>query len=170
MLTPITHVALDGPARCDGGRQALAGSERGRVAATKYLIKALLSNSFDLVSVAVRFWPISHTDSHDTTDVGAYDLMPCPSLSLRLTRNERAEPNWGKPLPPIPVLPTEFEMEVTRLGLAKSLYTASAELKRWCDRNRSRVYVHEWLLTEWGMQVEDFSGRRDALVTPPSVM
>ena len=49
-------------------------------------------------------------------------------------------------------------MEVTRLVLAKSQYTASAELKRWFDRNRSRVYVPEWLLAEWGMQVEDFSG------------
>jgi hypothetical protein len=61
------------------------------VAATKYLIKALLGNSFDLVSVAVRFWPISHTNSHDTTDVREYDLVPCPSLSLGLTRNERVE-------------------------------------------------------------------------------
>ena len=45
-------------------------------------------------------------------------------------------------------------MEVTRLGLAKSQYVASTELKRWCERNRNRVYVPEWLLTEWGMQVE----------------
>ena len=45
-------------------------------------------------------------------------------------------------------------MEVTRLGLAKSEYVASTELKRWCDRNRHRVYVPEWLLAEWGMHVE----------------
>ena len=79
---------------------------------------------------------------------------PAPADAKRA----RGNPNWGKPLPAIPALPTEFEMEVTRLGLAKSQYAASAELKRWCDRNRSRVYVPEWLLTEWGMQVEDFSG------------
>ncbi|HKV78100.1 MAG TPA: hypothetical protein VJP02_08185 [Candidatus Sulfotelmatobacter sp.] len=50
-------------------------------------------------------------------------------------------------------------MEVRRLGLTKSEYVESATLKRWCDRNRNRVYVPEWLLTEWGMQVEtNFSG------------
>ena len=31
----LSHVALNGPARGDGGRQALAGPERGRVAATR---------------------------------------------------------------------------------------------------------------------------------------
>jgi hypothetical protein len=29
-----------------------------------------------------------------------------------------------------------------------------AELRRWCARNRNRVYVPEWLLEAWGMQVE----------------
>lgn len=71
----------------------------------------------------------------------------------------RGNPNWGKPLPPIPALLTEFDAEVERLGLRKSEYVASAELKRWCDRNRNRVYVPEWLLQEWRMQVEmNFSG------------
>ncbi|PYX76900.1 MAG: hypothetical protein DMG78_00420 [Acidobacteria bacterium] len=83
--------------------------------------------------------------------------MPKP-LAPPDAKRARGNPNWGNPLPPIPALPTEFEMEVTRLVLAKSQYTASAELKRWFDRNRSRVYVPEWLLAEWGMQVEDFSG------------
>lgn len=61
--------------------------------------------------------------------------------------------DWGK-LNPILALPTEFETEVARLGLRKSQFAASAELKRWCDRHRNRVYVPEWLLAEWGMQVE----------------
>lgn len=71
----------------------------------------------------------------------------------------RGNPNWGKPLAHVPDLPTEFEKEIGRLGLRKSQYVTSAELKRWCDRNRNRVYVPEWLLKEWGMQVEmKFSG------------
>jgi len=49
---------------------------------------------------------------------------------------------------------TEFETEVTRLRLRKSQYVGSVKLKHWCDRNRNRVYVPEWLLAEWGMQVE----------------
>jgi hypothetical protein len=68
-------------------------------------------------------------------------------------KRSRGNPNWGKPLPPIPTLLTEFEIEVERLHLGRSQYVASAELKRWCGRNRNRVYVPEWLLAEWGMQV-----------------
>ena len=50
-------------------------------------------------------------------------------------------------------------MQVKRLGLSKSGYIASAELRRWCERNRNRVYVPEWLLEAWHMQVEAiFSG------------
>jgi len=53
---------------------------------------------------------------------------------------------------------TEFERQVKRLGLEKAQYVDSAALKRWCDQNRNRIYVPEWLLDEWGMQVETKSG------------
>ena len=69
------------------------------------------------------------------------------------TKRRRGNPDWGK-FTRIPALPTEFEMEVARLGLTKEQYTSSPALKRWCDRNRNRVYVPEWLLAEWGMHVE----------------
>jgi len=54
----------------------------------------------------------------------------------------------------LPALLTEFEAEVERLELKTSEYVESGALKRWCDRNRNRVYVPEWLLKEWGMHVE----------------
>ena len=60
---------------------------------------------------------------------------------------------WGMPLQPIPAILTEFETEVARLGLTISDYAASTDLKRWCNRNRNRVYVPEWLLDEWEMHV-----------------
>jgi hypothetical protein len=66
----------------------------------------------------------------------------------------RGNPNWGKPIPPAHAIRTEFETEVKRLRLRKSQYVGSATLKRWCDHNRNRVYVPEWLLAEWGMNVE----------------
>ena len=75
-------------------------------------------------------------------------------LALPNGKRARGNPNWGKPLRPIPALLTEFEIEVERLGLAQSEYVESRELKHWCGRNRNRVYVPEWLLTEWGMRVE----------------
>jgi hypothetical protein len=68
---------------------------------------------------------------------------------------QRGNPNWGKPMLPASVLVTEFDLEVRKLGLTKPMYVSSGELKRWCDRNRNRFYVPEWLLAEWGMQVED---------------
>ena len=59
----------------------------------------------------------------------------------------------------VPDLPTEFDMRVKRLGLTKADYVRSAELKHWCQCNRNRVYIPEWLLTEWGIETEAlFSG------------
>ena len=75
------------------------------------------------------------------------------------TKRGRGNPNWGKPLARLPVLLTEFEVQVERLGLGKAQYVASAPLRRWCEHNRNRRYVPEWLLGEWGMTVEwIFSG------------
>jgi hypothetical protein len=73
---------------------------------------------------------------------------------ISVPKRGRGNPNWFKPLHPIPAILTEFETEVARLRLQKSQYVGSGELKQWCDRNRNRVYVPEWLLAEWRMQVE----------------
>jgi len=71
------------------------------------------------------------------------------------TSRRRGNPNWGHPSQQRPpALPTEFEMQVKRIGLTKQEYVTSAELKRWCERNRNRVYVPEWLLEAWAMSVE----------------
>ena len=71
----------------------------------------------------------------------------------------RGNPNWCKPIKPNPALLTEFELQVARLRLTTADYIRSAELQDWCHRNRNRCYVPEWLLKEWGLQVEAlFSG------------
>ena len=77
--------------------------------------------------------------------------MAKPLIVPNLRR--RGNPDWCRPKP-IVAVPTAFEIEVDRLGLVKSEFAASAELKRWCYRHRNHVYVPEWLLVEWGMQVE----------------
>ena len=76
------------------------------------------------------------------------------TVDLPQARKGRGNPKWGKFLAPVPEFPTEFETEVARLELAPSDYVASAELKRWCANKRNRVYIPEWLLAEWDMQVE----------------
>jgi hypothetical protein len=70
------------------------------------------------------------------------------------TKRGRGNPNWGKAIPVLPVMVTQFELQVERLGLSKALYIASPQLKRWCELNRNRCYVPEWLLKAWGIEVE----------------
>jgi hypothetical protein len=66
----------------------------------------------------------------------------------------RGNPNWGKPIPPMPGLLTEFEKEARHLRLTTETYASSRELREWCERNKNRVYVPEWLLAEWRILVE----------------
>lgn len=78
---------------------------------------------------------------------------------LPSTKRGRGNPNWGKPITALPVILTQFEMQVERLGLSSAQYVASPQLKRWCEHNRNRCYVPEWLLKAWGIEVEAiFSG------------
>jgi len=62
--------------------------------------------------------------------------------------------NWGRPAQPAPALATEFETQVQQLGLTKQTCAASAELRNWCERNRNRCYIPEWLLNAWGIHVD----------------
>jgi len=34
------------------------------------------------------------------------------------------------------------------------MYIFSIELRAWCEQNRNRLYVPEWLLEEWGITVD----------------
>ena len=63
-------------------------------------------------------------------------------------------PNWGRPVPLAPALATAFEMQVRRLRLMPDTYLLSDELRNWCERNRNRFYIPEWLLDEWGFRVD----------------
>jgi hypothetical protein len=69
---------------------------------------------------------------------------------------KRGNPYWGRPRAvPLPFLLTEFEREVGRLGLTKQTFLGSHQLRAWCERNRNRCYIPEWLLGEWGIEVDD---------------
>ena len=79
--------------------------------------------------------------------------MNQPVIGQRKTRR-RGNPNWGRPVPPIRFLATEFELTVKRLHLTPEMYAASSELKRWCQQNRNRCYIPEVLLQTWDIAVE----------------
>jgi len=70
------------------------------------------------------------------------------------TTRKRGNRNWGKPPQPIPAIATEFELQARRLGLTKEAFTASAELRTWCESNKNRCYIPEWLLAEWDITVD----------------
>jgi hypothetical protein len=109
------------------------------------------------ISSKTRLAGTQITGRTDLTGVSS-EAMTRPIMLLGAKRR-RGNPNWSQPPQHFPVVPTEFEMQVKRIGLTKPEYIASTELKLWCKRNRNRVYLPEWLLQAWGMEVESiFSG------------
>jgi hypothetical protein len=80
-------------------------------------------------------------------------------IALQALKRKRGNPNWRKPPQWLPALPTEVETLVKKLGLTTAEYITSTALRRWCHHNRNRYYVPEWLLEEWGFEVDAiFSG------------
>ncbi len=75
-------------------------------------------------------------------------------VALPAARRKRGNPNWGRLTPLARALPTEFEVLVRQLQLTAGTYASSRQLRDWCERNRNRCYVPEWLLEEWGIIVD----------------
>lgn len=69
---------------------------------------------------------------------------------------KRVNSEWssGKPAKVLPAARTEFERQAKLLGLTEQSYETSQPLRNWCERNRDRCYVPEWLLKKWGMPVD----------------
>jgi hypothetical protein len=89
---------------------------------------------------------------------GKWSIIPLRQHLLNFMRHRRGNPNWGRAMPFALALPTEFELTAKRLRLTPQMYASSRELKRWCESNRNRCYVPEWLLKEWNLQVELYYG------------
>jgi len=79
--------------------------------------------------------------------------------SLPVTTRKRGNPNWGRSGPFAPATATEFDLQVKHLHLAPEEYVSSARLRKWCEENRNRCYIPEWLLDAWDIRVDaDLSG------------
>ena len=76
------------------------------------------------------------------------------TVALSVMTRKRGNPNWGRPMPPAPAFPTEFEMQARHLRLTPETYISSDELRTWCERNRNRSYIPEWLLDAWDIPVD----------------
>jgi hypothetical protein len=71
---------------------------------------------------------------------------------------KRGNPNWGRPILFIPAAATEFEKQLRRLGLTRETCRGSTDLRKWCERNRNRCYIPEWLLDAWDIEVDSLFG------------
>ena len=76
------------------------------------------------------------------------------SVALPIVTRKRRNPDWGRPMRAVPVLAAEFEQQVRYLRLTADRYVCSAELRIWCQHNRNRFCVPEWLLGAWGITVD----------------
>jgi hypothetical protein len=70
--------------------------------------------------------------------------------------HRRRNPNWasGRPTQMPPRLPTAFDQQVQKLGLTEQTCATSEELRQWCERNKDRCYIPEWLLKRWRIAVD----------------
>ncbi len=68
----------------------------------------------------------------------------------------RGNPNWGKPEPIGPVIPTvtSFEQVVKEFKLTPDQYVRSTRLREWARRNKNSKYIPEALLEAWGFEIE----------------
>jgi len=52
---------------------------------------------------------------------------------------------------PAPMVPTGFEAQIEKLGLTHQTCAGSEKLRQWCERNKDRCYIPEWLLKQWAI-------------------
>ena len=71
-----------------------------------------------------------------------------------LPTRRRGNPNWGKLMEAAPAFPTAFEEQVKKLGLSEQTCETSEKLRQWCERNKDRSYIPEWLLNRWQISVD----------------
>jgi hypothetical protein len=69
---------------------------------------------------------------------------------------KRGNPNWGKKVPPSPVLPTatSFEEAAKKLKLRPDQYVHSTRLREWVRRHKDSKFVPEPLLEAWGFDIK----------------
>ena len=79
----------------------------------------------------------------------------CWNEVLRMAKR-RGNPNWGKPEPIGPVVPTvtSFEQVVKEYKLTPDQYIRSTRLREWARRNKNSKYIPEALLEAWGFEIE----------------
>jgi hypothetical protein len=83
-------------------------------------------------------------------------LVSQPLEDPKSMAKRRGNPNWGKPEPIGPVVPTvtSFEQIVKEFKLSPDQYIRSTRLREWARRNKNSKYIPEALLEAWGFEIE----------------
>jgi hypothetical protein len=96
---------------------------------------------------------------HNTEDPPTFERAVSDSkqrIKDTLMAKRRGNPNWGKPEPIGPVVPTvtSFEQVVKEFKLTPDQYIRSTRLREWARRNKNSKYIPEALLEAWGFEIE----------------
>jgi len=98
------------------------------------------------------------SDSRRRADIKVnYDDPELTHLQKQ-SMGRRGNPNWGKPVPFGPVVPTvtSFEEAVKELELQPNQYLHSTRLREWALRNKNSKFIPESLLKAWGLETDQF--------------
>jgi hypothetical protein len=79
---------------------------------------------------------------------------------------KRGNPHWGRPMQPVSILCTEFELQTKELQLAPDQYIVSSRLRKWCEENKNQ-YVHPRMAAQSLEHVRKFGPQRRRIVPPP---
>jgi hypothetical protein len=101
-------------------------------------------------------------EAHRATTGIPWAVWVIPKISIRKAGKQstmakrRGNPNWGKPEPIGPVVPTitEFEQVVKEFKLQPDQYIRSTRLREWARKNKNSKYIPEPLLEAWGFEIE----------------
>jgi hypothetical protein len=111
---------------------------------------------FEEKTLRIRSWNYLWTDRSPppvSEDVSEKSHLSKETNSMA---KRRGNPNWGKPEPIGPVVPTvtSFEQIVKEFKLSPDQYIRSTRLREWARRNKNSKYIPEALLEAWGFEIE----------------
>ncbi|MCU1300065.1 MAG: hypothetical protein JWQ87_349 [Candidatus Sulfotelmatobacter sp.] len=94
-------------------------------------------------------------EPENQTDRAVWIYSPVVGKACFMAKR-RGNPNWGKPEPIGPIVPTitEFEQVVREYKLTPDQYLRSTRLREWARRNKNSKYIPEPLLEAWGFEIE----------------
>lgn len=115
----------------------------------------LLISEENIPKIRLKF-PLESLTRTGVTYPGLQPEKYYPSKEQKLMAKRRGNPNWGKPEPIGPVVPTvtSFEQIVKEFKLPPDQYIRSTRLREWARRNKNSKYIPEALLEAWGFEIE----------------